>query len=372
MTSGAIWGGGERHILCLLQAFLNRPVDMSLVVFKEGMLSGEARKLGIRTQVIPKRFRGNPLTLLSLIRFIRSNRIDIVHTHLLSGNLYGRLAGRLAHAKAVVSTLHHADKTATGFRSPLVQSLVFETDNRMGALCDRIIATSEHLRQKLIRRGLNGGQLVTCHNGLSPEVGHVEEQRRIAARRRLGVRDEVKLVGTVGRLVRVKNMALFLRAARHVLDTGINARFVLIGDGPLRASLEGLARDLRLQGHVVFAGFQRDVLAFVSLFDIFVLCSDSENSSFSLLEAAVLGKAIVTTSVGGNPEIIRHGKNGWLCPPRNEETLADAICRLLCDQRIAESLGEHASQTLRNEFSLETMADKITGVYQELVSKDDQ
>ncbi|MBE9569994.1 MAG: glycosyltransferase, partial [Proteobacteria bacterium] len=110
VTKGALMGGGEKHVLALLEGFKDRPVDMSLAVFTEGPLLAAARNLGVDVYVVQKRYRGDIAPLLKLIRLIKTKQIDIVHTHLISGNLYGRLAGKATRVKGIVSTLHHSDK----------------------------------------------------------------------------------------------------------------------------------------------------------------------------------------------------------------------------------------------------------------------
>src|SRR3990170_9062295 len=121
VTRGAIWGGGERHVLALLEGFRDRSARMSLAVFSEGRLADEARRLGVTVFCLPKRFRGDPRPMLGLVRAIREHRVDIVHTHMPSGNVYGRIAARLAPGTGLVTTLHYIDREALPFLTPLLQ-----------------------------------------------------------------------------------------------------------------------------------------------------------------------------------------------------------------------------------------------------------
>lgn len=369
VTNGIIWGGGEKYVLLLLEAFKNRPIDMSLAVFSEGRLSSEARKMGVQVHMVPKRFRGDPRPLFRLAGLIGQEGIDIVHTHLLSGNIYGRLAGKLRGVKGIVSTAHHADKGATGFRSPVVQGLVFHWDIRMASLCDRVIATSTHLKRLLVQKGIPEQKSVSIVNGLNLARVYASEVEKQRVRRQLGLAEGVKVVGTVGRLVPVKNFPLFLRAARRVVDSGIKAQFVLVGSGPLRGQLEQDAAHLDLSGQLIFAGFQENVFPFVALFDLFVLSSNSETSCFVVSEAMALGKPVIATSVGGVPELIDHGRDGWLCSPHDEVSLAEAMISLLQDERQAQELGRQAARRVREQRSLRTMANQVMAVYQQLMTE---
>ncbi|MGD8375387.1 MAG: glycosyltransferase family 4 protein, partial [Acidobacteriota bacterium] len=175
VTAGAIWGGGERHVASLLEGFRGREVRQSVAVFAEGRLAAEARRLGAPVHVVPKRFRGDPGPLWGLRRVIRRHRIDIVHTHMISGNVYGRLAARLAGRCRLITTLHYIDRQALPFLPPLLQRLFFDGDIRMAAMCDRIVTTSEHLRRTLIGRGMDPEKMVTILNGINPELTRIPE-----------------------------------------------------------------------------------------------------------------------------------------------------------------------------------------------------
>ena len=116
---------------------------------------------------LPKRFRGDPGPLFGLVRLIQSARVDIVHTHMTSGNVYGRIAARIARARRLVTTLHYVDPEALPFLPAVLQRLFFDGDFRMAGMCDRVIATSGHLRGVLVERGINERKLVTILNGVN-------------------------------------------------------------------------------------------------------------------------------------------------------------------------------------------------------------
>jgi glycosyltransferase involved in cell wall biosynthesis len=314
VTRGAVWGGGERHVLALLEGFRGRPVRMSLAVFGEGRLADEARRLGVTVHCVSKGFRGDPRPLLGLARVIRRHGVDLVHTHMPSGNFYGRVAARLARGTGLVTTLHYIDREALPFLTPVVQRLLFDGDIRMAAMCDRIVATSEHLRQALVGRGMSGGKIVTILNGVNLDTLPANGRPSDGLRKELGIAPGLPVVGIVGRLVPVKNHALFLRAARAVLDRGTRAVFVLVGDGPLREPLRRLCRELGLDEHVVFAGFRSDVMALLPLFDVCMLTSNSETSAYGVSRAHGRG-----TSGGGHGrrrrDRARRGPGGRLALP---------------------------------------------------------
>ena len=369
VTSGAIWGGGERHVASLLEGFRNRAVRLSLAVFSDGRLAREARELGVSVHFLPKRFRGDPGPLWGLVRVIRQQRVDIVHTHMTSGNIYGRIAARLALGRRLISTLHYVDREALPFLPPVLQHLFFDGDIRMAGMCDRIIATSEHLRRTLVEGGMSERKVVTILNGVNLDSIGTDERAADGLRQGLGLARGTPVVGIIGRLVPVKNHELFLRTAREVLDRGVRARFVVVGDGPLRESLRALAHDLGLDDHVVFAGFRADVMTLLSILDLCVLSSNSETSAYGVSEPMAMGRPVVATAVGGVPELIDHGIDGWLCPPGDAAALADAVCTLLADPAAAARLGERAARKVRERLSLGGMMDQVEEVYRQLLPR---
>ncbi|MFH1702672.1 MAG: glycosyltransferase [Nitrospirota bacterium] len=368
VTKGAVMRGAERHILTLLEGFGDRRVNMSLAVFTEGPLSADARKLGIEVYVIPKRYRGDVVPLLNLKRLIKAKKIDIVHTHLISGNFYGRLAGKTTGVKGVVSTIHYSDKQALGqFSLPIMQGLLFKLDISMAFLSDRIIAPSLELKRLLIKHGVKADKIVHIPNAINLEHLQFSEEETSVCRQRMGFPIDMKLVGMVGRLVPVKNFGLFLRAAKRVIDSGIRAKFVLVGDGPSQSELQKMVTDLRLTEHVVFTGFRKDVLQVVSILDLFVLCSDWETFPIAVLEAMALKKPVIATKVGGIPEIIDHMVNGWLCPSGDEIFLANSITHLLTHEEKAKEFGNRAYEKVVTTFALRGMTDKLLDVYYGLI-----
>lgn len=340
---------------------------MSLAVFAEGRLAQKARELGMAVHCIPKRFRGDPLPLWRLRQVIRRHRVNVVHTHMISGNVYGRIAARLVPGTVLITTLHYIDRDALPFLPPLLQRLFFDGDIRMSEMCDRIITTSKHMYRQLVDRGLTESKLVNILNGIDVDSIEVAGVWAHGLRSELGVERDVPIVGIVGRLVPVKNHALFLRVARRVIDRGARARFVIVGDGPLREPLRALSRELGLDEHVVFTGFRSDVMRLLTAFDVCVLTSNSETSAYGVSEPMAAGRPVVATAVGGIPELIDQGVDGWLCPPHDAAALADKVCALLENPAEAARMGERAARKVREQLSLDRMLDQTEDLYREAV-----
>ena len=366
VSNGLVMRGAEVHILGILQGFRDLPVNMSLVVFTDGPLAEAARKLGVNVYVIRKRFRGDVWPLIALTRLIRAEKIDIVHTHLISGNFYGRVIGKYTKVKGIVSTIHYSDKLALGeFTLPFMGDFLFKLDTAMSRFSDYIVAPSKELQKLLVRKGVNEDKVINIPNAFNCDLTKLVGDSN-PLRVELGLAPDIKIVGMVGRLVPVKNFEMFLRAAKIVINSGANVKFLLVGDGPQRPVLERLVQWLGIDEHISFLGFRADVFAVVSMLDVFVLCSKWETFPISLIEAMALGKPVIATDVGGVKEIITKGENGLLVPVDDHVALASAIIHLLTQKESSKKMGRLARHRATTEFGLEIMCDSLLSLYKTL------
>jgi glycosyltransferase involved in cell wall biosynthesis len=186
-------------------------------------------------------------------------------------------------------------------------------------------------------------------------------------RHELGLTDASAVVGIVANSRPLKDLATFLRAAASVVEVAPGTRFVIIGEGWQRDKLVRLARELHLDGNVLFLGLRRDVPRIVSILDIGVCSSLSESCCNAILEYMASRKPVVATRVGGNPELVIEGHTGLLVPPQDPPALAGAILALLQDRGLALEMGRAGQQRARQSFSLERMASQTQLVYEGLL-----
>lgn len=221
---------------------------------------------------------------------------------------------------------------------------------------------------RLIAYGVKRERIRILHNAAVP-MPAVAESERAQLRARLGIRGSEAVLLTIGRLSLEKGHADLLRALGRLQSSPHQWKLVIVGLGPERDLLSGLARSLGISQQVVFAGFHRDVSLFYSIADVFVLPSHSEGSSNVLLEAMMAGVPIVATNAGGNPEIVLHEETGLLVPVGDQAPLADAIRRLLQEPRFAWRLAESARARATSEFSEDRYRHRLAGFYAEALGK---
>src|SRR5438034_1374429 len=196
---------------------------------------------------------------------------------------------------------------------------------------DLIIAVSKRMAETLKDSGYAPTPVTHIHNGVDPRKVRATRTGD-AVRRELGIGPRALLVGTAGRLSHVKGHRYFLRAAQRILETEGDARFLIVGDGPLRHELLASAAHLRVEGACLLLGPRTDIYDLIAAMDIFVLPSLDEGIPMVILEAMALGTPVVATAVGGVPEVIRHRETGLLVAPRDERALAEA-CLELADRK---------------------------------------
>ncbi len=301
--------------------------------------------------------------LVALVRLLRRERFDVVQTSAAKASLFGRLAARLAGVPVVIFTAHgfpfHPFMTA-----PLRWTL--ETLERvMSRACtDMVVSVSETDRRDAVARGIvPATRIRTIPNGIVPAPPSLDGA---AARRRLGLALDQPVVGTVGRLARQKSPEDVVRVAAHVVREIPAAAFLLVGDGPLRAGLERLARDLGVARNVRFLGVRDDVDAILPALDVLLLTSLWEGMPLTILEAMAAGLPVVATRVNGVPEVVAHGATGLLAEPRDVPALAAHVLALLGARESAQAMGEAGRQRVGERFTFGRTVDALSDLYQEL------
>lgn len=293
-------------------------------------------------------------------QLVKSRGIDLIHVH----SPYPAAAARLALPRSmpIVYTEHNVWRR---YRAPTYWGnlLTFSRNRHVFAVSEHVRASIEYPRPMAHVRM---PPVETLYHGV--DHGAVEGWAGAdGVRAELGIPEDVPVVGTVAHLKTHKGHRHLLDAAAIVRRTHPEARFVLVGRGPLEESLRRQARELGLDEAVVFTGFRDDALRVLASFDLFVLPSEHEGLPIALVEAMALGKPAVVTRVGGNPEVVRDGRDGRVVEPAKPGLLAEAIVDLLRDDGLRASMGE-AARARAASFDIRRAVPRIEQVYQEILS----
>ena len=299
--------------------------------------------------------------LLKLYRLFKRERPDIVHTILIQSDILGTLAARLAKVPVVISSVEgqlYSPRTTTRPKMLLYRLGYGLIRNRI----DRVIAISHFVGRNLVQDfGVDPAKIQVIHPGVSDCDFSVNSNGQH------GFEYASPSIGVVSRLVEGKGVEYFLMAVPEILTARPETRFFIVGDGPLKTSLAKLAMELGVVSTVQFCGQISPAAEVMHGFDVIVVPSLEEGLPWVVLEALALGKPVVTTNVGGIPEVITHGLHGLLVEPGDSGALAHAVIHLLEDPERASVLAHAGQARVAQEFSASREAAEIHELYRSLL-----
>ena len=326
-------------------------------LLSDGQLADALRKQGIKTLSLNVKEKLDLRGLFRLVRLLKREKIDILHTHLFHANLLGRIAGRIASVPVIISHQHGVERNRSKIRSFL--------DKATSRYADIVISTCDIVKETLVRREkIPPDKIRIIYNGVEFLDVNIESS---GIRRSLRIGLDVPVVGIVANLRPTKGHDNFLKAARIILDNVENAKFLIVGGGPSEKELKVLALELEMLPQTIFTGFRDDVPNLLAAMDVFVLPSLWEGVPMAILEAMAMAKPVVATRVGGIPEIVIDGVTGLLVSPRDPEALAEAIIALLQDRERAKAMGQAGRERVERYFRVERMVHQTEALYEELV-----
>lgn len=351
-------GGLERIVVELAKGFAKKGyfVGICCLDVKEP-LGLEAEKAGVKVFSLNKK-PGIAWNLpLKIAHIIKTEHINLVHTHNEAGLLYGGIGGLLAGTKKIIHTEHGKE---LGYDK---KNMIRIVERYLLRHVNGIAAVSNDIKTKIINwHGFNSVKIFTIPNGINIESFDRREYRE-AKRRELGLESEYFVIGNVASLLPLKNHHFLFNIFGELLKKFPKIKLVLVGDGPLRWDLESLSVKKRISSNVIFLGTRKDVAELLTVFDMFILTSFTEGLSVSLLEAMASSIPVVASDVGGNSEIIKHGKNGFLIPLEAEKEWATTIKMIIENMDLRKSIGEMAKYTVTERFSLTQMVDQYEKLY---------
>jgi len=356
VTSNLDSGGVEELIRTLVAGIDPSGFEMAVAFLRTGAIARELAAMpGVRCYHVATRSR-----VARFFRFwqiARAFRPHIVHNH---ACWYGLLAGFLAGARRV-ETIHNS---YDWFR--------FHERVHYGLYCmlaDRLIAVCRSVRDFTVHSipFVRTNSLSVIYNGV--QTGRfIPRPDAASLRLDAGIGPREIVIGFIGRLTEQKGVSYLLSALIPLSTTGIPVRCIIVGTGDLESALREQARTIT-GVTVSFYGFRRDIPGCLALFDIFVLPSLWEGFPMGLLEGMAAERPVVATSVGGTPEAVVDGENGFLVEPRNVRQLAGRLRTLAVDLELRQRLGTAGRRTVETLFSAEKMVRSTEELYRELAER---
>jgi glycosyltransferase involved in cell wall biosynthesis len=305
------------------------------------------------------------IALIEIVKLLRREKFDIIHTHSSKAGILGRWAGRIAGVPVIVHTVH-------GFAfhdfMPTWKKQLYIFLERISRSCaDFYITVSELNRKEAVQLKLfNFDNSITVYSGI--DLTKLDRDADLnLVKSQIGIPEKWQTIVSVGRLDRQKSPGFLIDSFAHVLQHHPDTLLLLVGDGELRQELEDQVSRLDITNKVRFLGSREDVPEILKIADIFALSSLWEGLGRAMTEAMLVGKPVVVPAIYGIPEIVHHHETGLLFEAKNVEQLADNLVYLLDHPDERDRLGQNAKNLTRKLFDGDAMVRQIEGVYEKLL-----
>jgi glycosyltransferase involved in cell wall biosynthesis len=355
-------------------------------------LAKKGHRLSVMTSVRPFDQRGqvdnmevfevNPLVTLYRLpqtisfvptfvyKIVKQQGIEVMHllNDLSTNAAFASLASRLSAVPYVYTIQGPGTRLGHPLVDPIIEMYHQTVERWIVKRAKRVILLSKSLISAAEELKVSENKMAVIPSGIDPlhfnsERPEVKEKAQ-SLRAELNLEDSIVL-GYVGRLAPVKGLEILFSATKRIQDEYPKLILLIVGDGAIRNELETIANRLKLR--TIFAGWKKDALPYYALMDIFVLPSFSEGLANVLLEAMAMKKAVVATRVGGNPDVITNGENGFLVPAGDSESMASAMRQLIEDNGLRGRIGAQNRQKIEQHFSWNATVERIERVYNEAV-----
>jgi len=372
-------GGAQRNTLYTAEN-LNRDLFSVILISGEGgILDDEARELkNIKLYFVKELIREiNPLSdffaLIKLIKILKKEKPDIVHTHSSKAGILARWAAKFTDVPIIIHTFHGFG--FNDYQKPLVKNFFILLEKITAKITDKLICVSnENIKTALKNRIGTQDKYILIRSGIKifnyRDIKIDIRQKKLE----LGLKENSKIITTIGPFKPQKNLLDFIEMAKivtfspsHLLT--FSPYFLIIGDGQQRKELETKIKNLRLNDKVYLLGWRKDIPEILAITDVFVMTSLWEGLPRAVVEAMVSGKPVVAYSVDGIKDIIVDGKNGFLAEPKDIKTLSEKVVKILSDENLAKKIGENARSTIDETFDIDFMVKQQEKLYSELMER---
>ena len=359
------YGGPERQIINQsVRMNISRLYEPMIISFeedgKENELINKAAENGIRHALIHAKGAVNMMALYELYRILQRNSIKLLISHGYKANVIGRLVTLAAYIPMIAIS---RGWTAENRKIVLYEKL----DKLFLKWATHIVAVSDGQHKKILKLYPNKKNISVIHNAIDIEMPL--NQVSISIRQEFKIPDSALIVCTAGRLSPEKDQSTFIESARLINENRKDVYFLIFGEGPLRPFLENRIGENKLKSFFFLPGFRKDLLSITKQIDIFVLPSLTEGLPNVILEAYACKKPVVATSVGGTPEIVRHGENGFLFEPGDVNAMSNFIMELLDDKIKREVMGRQGYDYVEKFFNYSSQIGNYEKLFNRLINQ---
>ena len=353
------WGGQEIRILSESKELIKRGNSVIIAAQPNSQLLKKSREVGIPVLSLKMSKGLNIFATYKLVRFIKENQIDIVHTHSSVDSRVGGLAGRIARIP-VVRSRH--------ISIPVSQSMF--TWFQYMKLASKVITSGLFIKDTLVQENnMIPDHIVSIPAGADEEK-YCADASLEDVRHKFGLDKNEFVIGMVSVLRSWKGHNYVIESMKHLVEQTPNIRLLIVGDGPKKDEIQTLIGKYQLEKHVTLAGHQSDPTPFYQAMDMVILPSYAgEATSQTLPQAMLMEKPVVSTDIGGLPEVVIHNKTGLVVPPQDSESIASSILALYFNVDLRNKLAKQGREHALKYFTFGKMVDSTYNVYVDLLKE---
>lgn len=366
VIGGGEFGGAEQHILQLVTNISSEEAQVKVITFYDSKFSKTLHQKGIEVYTLDHYNRFDIRLLKGLASIFSDENPDIIHTHGVKANFFGRLAAinnRKDHYY-LVTTIHSLLRYDYPNPTTFFLTSLLEKSTRKSVA--KYIAVSESIKEQALTEGQSSEKIEVIHHGIEIEQYYKPEDRE-TIRSEWAIDQDQFVVGIVARIAKVKGIDIFVEAADQLLKADEKLKFVIIGEGPEEKEIQKQIKQKGLEKYFILSGFRNDIGKCLAGFDCFVSTSVSEGLGLSVLEAMAAEVPVVSTGVGGILDIIRDGENGLLVPVNAPERIAQSILEIKQNPTLKNALTTQAKNDVVHKFSIQNMTSSTLELYKNLI-----
>lgn len=356
ISSPKTWRGGEQQLIYLVEELSKLGVWQMVMCPFNSPVHQYCLKHHINHHTYFKGFSANPVVGFRVNHVCKQEKISLIHAHDSHAHNFAILSAALANNPCPVIVARRVDFP--------VQDGAMSAFKYNHPRIAKIICVSEAIREIMLPDIVDKSKLAVVHSGI--DLSRFHHTPSDILHKEFGIAGDTKLIGNVAALAPHKDYPTFVRTAKHLVNAGLKAKFLVIGEGPSRRDVVAAIRQHNMEEHINLTGFRNDIPQILPELDLFLITSKTEGLGTSVLDALACGVPVVATSAGGIPEIITHGVDGLLCPPEDDDALAQAVLKLCRDTALAKSLSAAGLEKVK-QFSKAATAQKTLEVYDEVL-----
>lgn len=369
LISGGDTGGAKTHIINLCTNLKNF-VELKIICFMYGQFYDEVKKAGIDIDVFEQRSRFDFSVVDKIYQLVQAQNYDIIHCHGARANFIGMLLKRRIKDKPFITTIH--SDFDLDFQDVFYKRVIFSYLNKLSLKkFDYFVPVSSVLIEKVSKLGVSKDRIFLLYNGFdfTKNISFEGKEDFLSKFMDKSLYQSKLIIGNLCRLIKIKGLDVFIKAADLVVKENPNVIFLIGGEGPQKEYLLNMINEFKLNDKVFLLGKIKNPYDFFNAIDINVISSYSEGFPYSLLESTMLEKCCISSRVGSVPDLIEDEQNGFLFEAGNYQELAQKIKILLNDKTLITMFGKRLSQKAKDKFSAQSMAKTQFDIYSKILSK---